>query len=91
MNTREIQQRLLKDELELQQVMIAERDKDIREIEQGVIEVHGMMKECKALVDEQGLLINEIELNIETTKHHVEHGVKDIKAAAKHQSRCTIL
>jgi t-SNARE complex subunit (syntaxin) len=91
MNTREIQQRLLKDDLALQQAIIEERDKEIREIEQGVIEVNNLMKDCKTLVDEQGILINEIELNIEKAKNNVEHGLKNVKAAEKHQSRCVIL
>lgn len=91
MNTRQIQRELSKDQLDFQSKIIIERDKKIREIDQGVIDVNYLMKDFKALVDQQGMMIDNIVINIEKTKEHVDRGVKDLKIAEKHQSRCSIL
>lgn len=91
MNTRQIQRELSKDELDFQTKIIIERDQQIREIEQGVTDVNYLMKDFKALVDQQGEMINDVVINIEKAKDHVDRGVKDLKIAKKHQSRCSIL
>ena len=42
--------------------MIAEREDQVRKIEQGVVEINAMFKDVAALVEEQGLTIGLVHL-----------------------------
>lgn len=90
MNTRDIQQYLVLDESDIQLKILQERNEEIRDIEEGVIDNQYLMLQVSLMVQEQGERIDCIEANVHRATDNTEKGVASLEKAEEHH-RCTIL
>ena len=75
---------------------LAERHKDIKNLEKSILQVHQMIIELSKLVELQGEMIDNIEVNIQKAKDYVLKGEKHIVKAKKNmesarKKKCIIL
>ena len=75
---------------------LEERHKDIKNLEKSILQVHNMIIELSKLVQLQGEMIDNIELNIQKAKDYVIKGEKNIVKAKKNmesarKKKCIIL
>lgn len=75
---------------------LEERHKDIKKLEKSILQVHTMIIELSKLVQLQGEMIDNIELNIQKAKDYVMKGEKNIGKAKKNmesarKKKCIIL
>jgi syntaxin 16 len=69
----------------LQETMINERDKEIRDIAQSITELAEMFKDLNQLVIEQGTILDRIDYNLEQTSGHIKEAVKELDKASEYQ------
>eukprot|EP01110_Echinostelium_bisporum_P011196 TRINITY_DN4920_c0_g1_i1.p1 TRINITY_DN4920_c0_g1~~TRINITY_DN4920_c0_g1_i1.p1 ORF type:complete len:265 (+),score=48.28 TRINITY_DN4920_c0_g1_i1:65-859(+) len=62
-------------EREHNEQLINDRDEGIRQIEATVVEVNSLFMDLSNIVQQQGVMIDNIESNIEETSHHATEGV----------------
>lgn len=72
-------------ELEYNNLLIEEREQDIKEIQQQIGEVNEIFQDLAVLVHDQSDLVDDIEANIVTSHDHTRTANKELKVAAKHQ------
>lgn len=78
---------LVENSLDVQDEIIAEREKGIEEIQYAMSEVNEMFKDLHTIVIEQAPLIDSIENHIEHARHDVEIGVENLEAASGYQEK----
>eukprot|EP01088_Endostelium_zonatum_P018705 TRINITY_DN6088_c0_g1_i1.p1 TRINITY_DN6088_c0_g1~~TRINITY_DN6088_c0_g1_i1.p1 ORF type:complete len:223 (-),score=39.69 TRINITY_DN6088_c0_g1_i1:19-687(-) len=82
---------VLRDEINFQDEIIEEREKQIIQLEEQSIEVNQIMKEVLELIEGQEPMLRQIEQNIELTERSVDRALgEQRKALASSQSSCTI-
>ena len=69
---------------------LEERHKDIKNLETYILQVHNLIIDLSKLVQYQGEMIDNIEENIQKTKHYVEKGEKNLIEAKKNMKKCII-
>ena len=67
--------------------IVAERDEQIRKVEQGVVEINEMFKDVAKLVDEQDVTINTIDANITQSVSTTNEAVKELDKAQTYQKK----
>lgn len=65
------------------------RNKDIKKLEESIIQLHQLFVDMQILVEAQGELLNEIEYNIVDTKEKAEAGYHELVEARAHQRSAT--
>lgn len=66
---------------------IQNRHKDILNLAQSIEELKQLFVDMAFLVSQQGELLDEIEINVETAEKDIEKGVEDITIAVKYQNK----
>jgi t-SNARE complex subunit (syntaxin) len=69
---------------------LEERHKDIKNLEKSILQVHNLIIDLSKLVQYQGEMIDNIDENIQKTKHYVEKGEKNLIEAKKNMKKCII-
>lgn len=77
------EQKRLRAELDI----LASRNKDIRELERNIVDLHQMFIDMQLLVEQQGDLLNTIEYNVQDTKGRAETGMHELVRAYDFQKR----
>eukprot|EP00249_Psilotum_nudum_P020024 c27526_g1_i1 orf=446-1273(+) len=75
----------LDNEIVFNEAVIEERDQGIREIQQQIGEVNEIFKDLAVLVHEQGVMIDDIDSNIESSHAEVVQANKQLSKASKSQ------
>ncbi|MCO5568880.1 hypothetical protein L7F22_022582 [Adiantum nelumboides] len=75
----------LENEIVFNEALIEERDQGIREIQQQIGEVNEIFKDLAVLVHEQGVMIDDIDTNIETSHAATAQANRQLTNAAKSQ------
>lgn len=70
---------------------IAHREKEIQNIETGLVEIHGMMVDIAKLVNEQGEMVDTIESQIENSAKSTKSGISELQIADRDMSSFSIL
>jgi len=79
------QQKQLENEQKFNELLIQDRENDIRAIERDMVEVSEIFTDLSKLVIDQGGLIDNIESNVEVAHVQVETGVVELKKASEYQ------
>jgi len=69
---------------------IQRREREIIEIQTGILDINNLSKDLAIIVSSQGEMIDNIERNIEKTCQHTHQGVQELKTASNTQSSCVI-
>jgi len=64
-----------------------QREEEVRQLEESVIQVNEMFHDLAQIVSEQGVLIDTIESNVVDAKTNVEEGEKEIDKAVEYQKK----
>jgi len=81
--------------LQAQQMMhsndavIAQREREIEEIAQGIIELSDLFRDLQTMVIDQGTMLDRIDYNVERMHTDVKAAEKEIKVASGYQRRTT--
>jgi len=78
-----VQQRLLYDN----NAVIDQREREIEEIAQGIIELSNIFQELQTMVIDQGSLLDRIDYNVEKTATEVKAADKELTVATDYQKR----
>ena len=70
-----------------QQNLIRERDAEIQNIEQGINELHGIFRDLSTVIQQQGVLVDNIEANIYSAVDNTQKGSKELHKAMLSQKR----
>eukprot|EP00276_Gloeochaete_wittrockiana_P010735 CAMPEP_0184643928 /NCGR_PEP_ID=MMETSP0308-20130426/739_1 /TAXON_ID=38269 /ORGANISM="Gloeochaete witrockiana, Strain SAG 46.84" /LENGTH=315 /DNA_ID=CAMNT_0027072197 /DNA_START=138 /DNA_END=1085 /DNA_ORIENTATION=+ len=66
---------------------IQERHRDIVKLEQSIAELHQLFVDMSVLVESQGELLDQIEMNVTQAAHYTHEGVKELHTARKYQKK----
>lgn len=80
------QQRIRRDPNE---TMIAQREREIEDIAQGIIELANIFQELQTMVIDQGSMLDRIDYNVENMNRDVKEADKELKVASGYQQRST--
>lgn len=80
------QQRLRHDPNE---ALIAQREREIEDIAQGIIELANIFQELQTMVIDQGSMLDRIDYNVENMSRDVKEADKELKVASGYQKRST--
>jgi len=75
----------IENEREFNDSIIQDREEGIKKIEGTIREVNEIFTDLAQLVNEQGIMIDNIESNIESTAHNTAEGVVELRKASDHQ------
>ncbi|KAF2107168.1 t-SNARE affecting a late Golgi compartment protein 2 [Lophiotrema nucula] len=78
------QQRLRHDPNE---ALIAQREREIEDIAQGIIELANIFQELQTMVIDQGSMLDRIDYNVERTATDVKEAAKELNVASGYQKR----
>lgn len=78
------QQRLRHDPNE---ALIAQREREIEDIAQGIIELANIFQELQTMVIDQGSMLDRIDYNVEQVSRDVKEADKELKVATNYQKR----
>lgn len=78
------QQRLRHDPNE---ALIAQREREIEDIAQGIIELANIFQELQTMVIDQGSMLDRIDYNVENMSRDVKEADKELKVASGYQKR----
>lgn len=78
------QQRLRHDPNE---ALIAQREREIEDIAQGIIELANIFQELQTMVIDQGSMLDRIDYNVEMVNRDVKEADKELKVATNYQKR----
>ncbi|KAG8531384.1 uncharacterized protein KY384_003013 [Bacidia gigantensis] len=70
-------------------VAIAQREKEINEIAQGIIELADIFKELQSMVIDQGTMLDRIDYNIDNMAVNVKEADKELNVATNYQRKYT--
>lgn len=73
------------DEVDFQEALIAEREEEIRNIEQGVGDLNVLFQQVAQIVTEQGEQLQGIEANVENTHQDTRAADRELRQAARYQ------
>lgn len=79
------QQQMEQEENEFHEQIAAERNREIREIEQAVVETAQIFQDLAAMVNEQGVMVDNIEANISSSVEATTTGVVQLEGAEEYQ------
>lgn len=69
--------------------VIAQREKEIEDIAQGIIALADIFQELQSMVIDQGTMLDRIDYNVERTTTDVKEADKELKVATGYQKRST--
>lgn len=69
--------------------VIAQREREIEEIAQGIIELSDLFRDLQTMVIDQGTMLDRIDYNVERMHTDVKAAEKEIKVASGYQRRTT--
>eukprot|EP01132_Coremiostelium_polycephalum_P005037 gene5037-6268_t len=75
----------IESEREYHNSIIQEREEGIKQIEQSIVEINEIFLDLSNLVAEDGVRLNNIEANIESSHLNVKEGVQELHQASKYQ------
>eukprot|EP00339_Tiarina_fusa_P002555 CAMPEP_0117031602 /NCGR_PEP_ID=MMETSP0472-20121206/22697_1 /TAXON_ID=693140 ORGANISM="Tiarina fusus, Strain LIS" /NCGR_SAMPLE_ID=MMETSP0472 /ASSEMBLY_ACC=CAM_ASM_000603 /LENGTH=298 /DNA_ID=CAMNT_0004739965 /DNA_START=16 /DNA_END=912 /DNA_ORIENTATION=- len=78
---------LVENDLDVNDEIIAEREKGIEEVQSAMLEVNEMFRDLNTIVVEQAPLVDSIENHIEHARFDVEKGVEEIEKASDYQKK----
>ena len=70
-------------------VAIAQREKEINDIAQGIIELADIFKELQGMVIDQGTMLDRVDYNIENMTVNVKEAEKELNVATGYQRKYT--
>lgn len=73
--------------IEINEIIIKEREKEIEQIEKDIYDIAGMMREINAMVVEQGEQIDMVDNVVESAAAHVDKGNEELKTAEKYEKK----
>lgn len=79
------QQQLEQEENDFNEQIAAERNREIREIEAAVVETAQIFQDLAAMVNEQGVMVDNIEANISSSVEATTTGVVQLEGAEEYQ------
>ncbi|TFK24400.1 t-SNARE [Coprinopsis marcescibilis] len=82
-----LQQQLSPHELAYQESLIQEREEEIREIESGIHELAEIFQDLGTLVNQQGSMLDNIEMNISSVSADTGNAAEELTTAAEYQRR----
>jgi len=80
-----IQQIQFENERQFMDSLISDREQGIKDIEKSVVEVNEIFRDLSVLVSEQGVMIDNIESNIEESTIKTTEGVQELRKANEYQ------
>ncbi|EGA76860.1 Pep12p [Saccharomyces cerevisiae Vin13] len=75
------------EEFAYQQNLIEQRDQEISNIERGITELNEVFKDLGSVVQQQGVLVDNIEANIYTTSDNTQLASDELRKAMRYQKR----
>lgn len=69
------------------ETMIAQREREIEDIAQGIIELANIFQELQTMVIDQGSMLDRIDYNVENMNRDVKEADKELKVASGYQQR----
>lgn len=75
------------EEFSYQQNLIRERDAEIQNIEQGINELHEIFRDLGTVIQQQGILVDNIEANIYSAVDNTQKGSKELHKAMLSQKK----
>lgn len=69
------------------EVIIAQREREIEDIAQGIIELANIFQELQTMVIDQGSMLDRIDYNVENMSRDVKEADKELKVASGYQKR----
>lgn len=75
------------EEFAYQQNLIRQRDQEINNIERGITELNEVFKDLGSVVQQQGVLVDNIEANIYTTSDNTQLASDELRKAMRYQKR----
>ncbi|KAJ1955471.1 hypothetical protein IWQ62_005521 [Dispira parvispora] len=78
---------VLDNEIEFNEMLIAEREHEIYEIEQGITELNEVFRDLGTIVNEQQSLLDNIESNVSSMAINVRHAGEELITANRHQKK----
>ncbi|EME44996.1 hypothetical protein DOTSEDRAFT_113948, partial [Dothistroma septosporum NZE10] len=73
----------------VQDAAIEQREGEIEQIAQGIIDLSNLFQEIQTMVIDQGTVLDRIDYNVERTAEHVKEADKELKVATGYQKRST--
>lgn len=68
---------------------IAQREREIEDIAQGIIELSDLFRDLQTMVIDQGTMLDRIDYNVERMHTDVQGAEKELKVASGYQSKTT--
>jgi syntaxin 16 len=75
--------------LESNDNVIAQREREIEEIAQGIIELSDLFRDLQTMVIDQGTMLDRIDYNVENMASDVKEAAKELKTAEGYQKKTT--
>lgn len=69
------------------EALIAQREREIEDIAQGIIELANIFQELQTMVIDQGSMLDRIDYNVENMSRDVKEADKELKVATGYQKR----
>lgn len=69
------------------EALIAQREREIEDIAQGIIELANIFQELQTMVIDQGSMLDRIDYNVENMNRDVKEADKELKVASGYQRR----
>lgn len=69
------------------EALIAQRENEIEQIAQGIIELANIFQELQTMVIDQGTMLDRIDYNVERVTRDVKEADKELKVASGYQKR----
>jgi len=82
-----VQAQAMEDDIQFNEQIVQERNREIREIETAVVEVGQIFQDLAAMVNEQGVMVDNIEANISSSVEATSTGVVQLEGAEEYQIR----
>ncbi|TPX64352.1 hypothetical protein SpCBS45565_g05956 [Spizellomyces sp. 'palustris'] len=76
---------LLDNEIEFNEALIAEREEDLKGIEQSIAEVNEIFRDLGTLVHEQQYMLDNIESNVQSVEINMENATGELRTADRYQ------
>ncbi|KAJ1881733.1 hypothetical protein LPJ57_001419 [Coemansia sp. RSA 486] len=78
---------VLDNEIEYNEALISEREEEIQEIEQGIVELNEIFRDIGTMVTEQQSLLDSIETNVQSVSINVLRGAEELDSANEYHRR----
>lgn len=96
MNTRQMQQLLLRDfdiheEEDIHFKIATEVNQEVRVLESSVVDLHELTADLARIVEDQGEMVDHIEANMNQAVQHTEDGTKRLERIEIRQRTCVIM